>query len=52
MEETNKSLYNTQNLDFYFKCNHKENPKIEQQFYTAVHNHWSELQMSNKSIHY
>ena len=37
-------FYNTQDLDFYFKCNHKENPKIEHQFYTEVHNHWSELQ--------
>ena len=36
-------FYNTQDLGFYFKCNHKK-PKIEHQFYTEVHNHWSELQ--------
>ena len=35
-------FYNTK--DFYFKCNHKENHKIEHQFYTEVHNYWSELQ--------
>ena len=36
--------YNTQKLDFYFECNHKENPQTDHQFYTEVHNHWSELQ--------
>ena len=39
---------NTRDLDSYFKCNHKENPKIEHQFYTEVHNHWSELQQVKK----
>ena len=33
----------TQDLDFFFKCNHKENSKIEHRFYMEVHNHWSEL---------
>ena len=37
-------FYNAQDLDFYFMCNHKENPKIGHQFYTQFHNHWFELQ--------
>ena len=37
-------FYNTRDLEFYFKCNRNENPRIEHKFYYDVHNHWFELQ--------
>ena len=37
-------FYNTRGLEFDFKCNPNENPRIEHIFYYDVHNHWFELQ--------
>ena len=37
-------FYNTRDLEFYFRCNRNENPRIEHKFYHDIHNHWFELQ--------
>ena len=38
-------FYNTpRNLEFYFKCNRNENPRLEHKFYYDAHNHWFELE--------
>ena len=37
-------FYNTRDLEFYFKCNRNENPRVEYKFCYDVHNHWFELQ--------
>ena len=36
-------FYNTRDLEFYFKCNPNENPRIEHKIYYDVHNYWFDL---------
>ena len=46
-----KAVYNTNNLEWYFKCNRARDGNIQPKFYRDIHNAWSDMnEVTNPDI--